>query len=153
MPMDWAKIRKAGGKGLLWTFMVFIAGMLPAIIRLLLSTFATNHTPPTMEEMLKEGLLIGVLLALVGSVGIDWLFSQTQKVETLGQKLFFVVFLGFLIVVLAVANAALYVALLSNSLRTATAEFFCKGALLICALYCVVAKSFYFAAEKRGKNQ
>ncbi len=103
-----------------------------------------------VEEMLREGLLIGLLLALVGAVGIDWLFSPVHKVETFSQKLFFVVFPWLTTFLLGVAYTGLFYAIDTNSLNVPTAELFCKWAFLICVVYCMIAKFFLFLPRPKS---
>src|SRR4051812_47286031 len=90
--IDWRAIFKAGFLGILWTVASIFLGMVPALVRLVISFFSTHRQMMSFEEMLREGLLIGLLLALVGGVCIDWIFAPQNKIETFSQKLFFVVF-------------------------------------------------------------
>lgn len=101
----------------------------------------------SMEDMLREGLLIGLLLALMGAVCIDWLFAPRLKVANLGEKLFFVVFPFTLISVLMVSSAILLM-VTPDELNIPKIETCGKWVYVICISYCLIVKFFHFLPEE-----
>ena len=140
---------KAAFLGVFWTIASLFFGMAPVFVRFLLSVFSTKRQMMSIEDMLRDGLLIGLLLALLGAVCIDWIFLPSHKIETFSQKLFFIVFPLLAIFFLGVSFAALFMANDAGELNVSQAKLFCSWMSLVCVVYCVIAKFFFFLPPQR----